>query len=752
MGILREPIRKPRMLHARKPNRKRFVAAKTTRGDCVQLEPKSNHQVLWFSLQKWGRRGCSEWFDPKLFADRDLKGHLPDAFVQPTFKPIDDVTISQLRSLDLLNRERWYQIVHWVSGQKAADEWRTELLKYSLANKPTCWLENARQLHRHLSHLHRECQRLGVRCFADQFYRLWPRTTELVQSVCDEIVSLQDKLNWPEQSKIRSWIAKSLEAVQTRIMAHDGKKHVLIPASFAAWFVSDVCKEAPPTILHEWLPINDNGGRLSYFWELLDRSTAKERRRLVHRQNFVLETSTFAWRAIARAERAPKRLGGQRDIKYFERINANTPLELELSNATGKGWCLQFSRDRNRVYRPWLNWLRQWPQKTVHNEMSDQWSAILKRVDVLIQLRPELGRAWADWLHATEQQASKSYLAPPVASELDATTKAEFARLFVFRRILGFHTAIPKSSPLSGLDPIKRKREIEYLSQLHTGGTISPKAALRLDYLQNQSAPRMPCATSIRRRLTQASFNAALQAVTQWVRYREHQQLRQLKSAWAETLGPREQLELLKFLATLERTTREMLCEALQKGADAKHGHRDIGQRNQAWIHFAKQRGLQWEQWVSSEPTHIKCPVAFDGEKATNYKRLKIHLSNDPRHVLWMGRPFDSCLDLVDGAYAASVVANWMDANKQLLVVVDEHGNMLARRLLAITDKMELLTYRIYSSIETPVNTGPGTLNLAMDEYCDQIATKTGTVRVAEGLPRRLHGSQWYNDGPIGNL
>jgi hypothetical protein len=751
MGILREPIRKPLKQHAYKSNRKRFVTATTARGECIQLEPKFTLGNLWPSLQQWGKAGCPELLDPKLIADRDVRGRVPNALVQPTTIPIDEQLRADLRALNVSNAEPWYQFVQWISGQQAAENWLAAMQKFSSTNEVPSWVEDARQLHRHLTHLHRECKQQRLRFFADRFYGIWPRTYELLQNAAGHVTTLVGQLCWPERPGIRAWLSKTIALVQSPIAEHDEYRNVYVPTTFATWFASDSCWQLEPAVLHRWLATEEHW-TIRYFWELMDRSSAKERRRLLHRQNYLLETKACAWRAIARADRTPKRSASLSAPQYFERIHSNTQLELELLKATGISWCLQYSRDRNHIYRPWLSWLQQWPQKTVHSQMSNQWNTILKQLGVLIELRPELSGAWNAWLHSTRQEATRPATISDAPTELDPIARTEFAKLLVYRRILGFRSVIPKSCLNSALDPLKRKRELDHLSEQYAKGAISHKAALRLAYLQNQSNTKLPRSTSIRRHLSEASFNASLHAVRKWIGYREQQTLRRLNLAWAETLKPREQLELLQFLASLEKTTREMLVQALQAWADSSTGHRDFGSRNRYWIDFATEKGLKWEHWIASDKVEINCPVAFDNDKATKYKRLTIQLSNDPRHVLWMGRPFDSCLDLVDGAYAASVVPNWMDANKQLLVAMDEYGNMLARRLLAITDKMELLTYRIYSSIEEQTQETPGPLHLAMDAYCDHIASMTGTVRASEGKPRRLHSTRWYNDGPVAIL
>lgn len=112
------------------------------------------------------------------------------------------------------------------------------------------------------------------------------------------------------------------------------------------------------------------------------------------------------------------------------------------------------------------------------------------------------------------------------------------------------------------------------------------------------------------------------------------------------------------------------------------------------------------------------------------------------------GCPFDSCLDLRGGVYCESVVPNFMDANKQLLVLLDDSGKMVGRKLLAISRGNELLGYRLYLASDAEESKQVyDAVYVEVQQYCQNLANRVGLVLGSDSEPHKLHGSNWYDDG-----
>ncbi len=142
----------------------------------------------------------------------------------------------------------------------------------------------------------------------------------------------------------------------------------------------------------------------------------------------------------------------------------------------------------------------------------------------------------------------------------------------------------------------------------------------------------------------------------------------------------------------------------------------------------------------------VQILVDWKRDTTSEKERLTIALSNRADHVLWMGKNFNSCLDLRDGCYRSSVVPNWMDANKQLLVITDSSGRMVGRKLLAIGRKETLLGYRLYLASENDSDATRELIGHQVHAYCVQLAAHIGIPLAESGEPERIHTNAWYDD------
>jgi len=121
-----------------------------------------------------------------------------------------------------------------------------------------------------------------------------------------------------------------------------------------------------------------------------------------------------------------------------------------------------------------------------------------------------------------------------------------------------------------------------------------------------------------------------------------------------------------------------------------------------------------------------------------------IHLSveTDPFEILFMGEyGFASCLSL-RGSNAWSAVSNAIDIDKAIVWAREPGGNVVGRRLLALTPD-GILVFRTYT------NRHGLALDRVFDEFVEQLARHCGTRITRAGRAGPLLSDRWYDDGSI---
>ena len=122
--------------------------------------------------------------------------------------------------------------------------------------------------------------------------------------------------------------------------------------------------------------------------------------------------------------------------------------------------------------------------------------------------------------------------------------------------------------------------------------------------------------------------------------------------------------------------------------------------------------------------------------------RILLTVETDPFEVLFMGEyGFASCLSL-RGSNAWSAVSNAIDLDKVIVWAREPGGNVVGRRLLALTPG-GVLVFRTYT------NRHGLALDRAFDEFVDEYAAHCGTKVTHGGHAGPLLSDRWYDDGSI---
>jgi hypothetical protein len=122
--------------------------------------------------------------------------------------------------------------------------------------------------------------------------------------------------------------------------------------------------------------------------------------------------------------------------------------------------------------------------------------------------------------------------------------------------------------------------------------------------------------------------------------------------------------------------------------------------------------------------------------------RILLTVETDPFEILFMGEyGFASCLSL-RGSNAWSAVSNAIDVDKAIVWAKEPGGNVVGRRLLALTPR-GVLTYRTYT------NRNGLALDQTFNQFVDEYARHCGVPVIHDGTTGPLLSDRWYDDGAV---
>ncbi|HXX95225.1 MAG TPA: hypothetical protein VEN81_16505 [Planctomycetota bacterium] len=122
--------------------------------------------------------------------------------------------------------------------------------------------------------------------------------------------------------------------------------------------------------------------------------------------------------------------------------------------------------------------------------------------------------------------------------------------------------------------------------------------------------------------------------------------------------------------------------------------------------------------------------------------KIALEVETDPIKVLFMGEyGFASCLSL-RGANMWSAVSNAIDLDKAVVWARDPAGNIVGRRLIALTPE-GVVSYRTYT------NRNGLALDGFFEEFIAQVAAECGVPVTHHVSPGPLLSDRWYDDGSL---
>ena len=155
---------------------------------------------------------------------------------------------------------------------------------------------------------------------------------------------------------------------------------------------------------------------------------------------------------------------------------------------------------------------------------------------------------------------------------------------------------------------------------------------------------------------------------------------------------------------------------------------------NQKFIARLRNMGIDPTAWISPPgPTTAVGP---------NGRRVQLNFEQDPLEIFLMGEYFGTCLGLGDCNFF-STVANAADINKHVVFARGDHGQVVGRCLLAISERGGLMAFHPYCQ-----DPELGFAQMIADLVKD-LAGRMQTQVVLRGKVLALVADDWYDDGAI---
>ncbi len=124
---------------------------------------------------------------------------------------------------------------------------------------------------------------------------------------------------------------------------------------------------------------------------------------------------------------------------------------------------------------------------------------------------------------------------------------------------------------------------------------------------------------------------------------------------------------------------------------------------------------------------------------------LKV-VSGRPLCILQMSNYIVTCLSF-RCRYLFSTVANACDLDKRVIYVREPDGQVVPRKLVAITDEHKLVGYRTYTAL--PDEDKRAEIGHVLDHYVRRLAKAAHLELSNRGNVRPLLTREWYDDGTV---
>ncbi|GAA4460024.1 hypothetical protein GCM10023156_40410 [Novipirellula rosea] len=652
----------------------------------------------------------------------------------------------------------WQSLVHWLGDDRGLKSWCETMASLEGHRRRPEWWNLARRCVAILAQLESEFSELDVHERMRRSHLAFMLAIELAKKPYE----LDIQITYPDRMLSRKrgqkWVVQLRRSIQTQMETVEVWNAHRVPAVLASWVSISSSRSFDRAPILRWLS-KRRGYSINTLLQMAGELSHSEFRKLLSFEKWLDDVPEDRWCGLAKSKLPHHTLQTTLEKGCFYRLHRRHD-DREMWNAiyelTGRYFSAEGHRVVGGVYRTWYRWAKTWPSSCWKSDRADRWIALLSNMNDLVVLNPALLRRFSGWLDSMQRESERSQIDIDPISRTDALTQLAARRLRIYRGADGHETKWPRSIASRLELRAKWQREFEYLEQSERAESLNARSQQRLDHLRNTPSPRLPKIKSLRLRIRRAGLSASHDAAKTWLFQRQREYFLSLgvsPATLAIDLGtPSDRLgDFLTLLATLPLASRNLLLQGLRRTRDQEAcfrrvGYKHSGRANQDWMQKAEKAGINLAAWFTDHAVEVSMAAA--PEAASQAKPLKIRVTGAAEYLLWMGRPFGSCLDLRGGAYCESVVPNFLDANKQLIVLLDHDGHMVGRKLVAISRDSKLLGYYLYLETSGEHEWARNQVTAAVNQFCRTWATAIGIELAVIGNPTTLHGNSWYDDGP----
>ena len=283
--------------------------------------------------------------------------------------------------------------------------------------------------------------------------------------------------------------------------------------------------------------------------------------------------------------------------------------------------------------------------------------------------------------------------------------------------------------------PEKRMKELRYLLVQQTARKLTRSMQQRLDYLRQTTGKSKHIEKAIRA-IQEAVLVTGLEALrSQFLVETRRQWRERTRHSLPQSVSLKNAIALSRWVQRMNGFQIRLLREILHVSSGCRE-YRSRLKSNSIWLQQAKLNGLRIDRWFGHS----------DECRLINGCRYRLYCSRDPFEIFFMGSFFKTCLGQ-GRCNEMSVLANAADANKHVLFVVDEKQNIIARKLIAISKKHELVGYFTYCVFGEKFQQKRDDIVNWISQYCGRLAFEIGVSLSNEGIPISVCRQFWYDDG-----
>lgn len=380
------------------------------------------------------------------------------------------------------------------------------------------------------------------------------------------------------------------------------------------------------------------------------------------------------------------------------------------------------------VVSHFLKWLEHMPEELTQSEFKDRILSVVANLSALITSEPGIQSIFENWATPDDNINNENLSFPVQNEEVDKW----FATLFYYQKMNNEVAKCPKSIDDLFHEPDKRRDELSYLQQRQELGELTPNQLNRLKLLEKQNFTIDT--QKIIRQLKKVTAVTALNAIQfQLNDYFDQYYLHRF-GVRVKGISPEEKFTIHRWYLDLYNDEERLFQDIVQNYSNYGVKYEWHMPQNRAWLESAHHKGVNVEKWYSISPDTIKI-----GD--TSYK---ISIEKNPFQIFLMGERFNTCLSL-DDSYGESVLINAADINKQVIYVYDQSDNIIARKLVALNSKHQMVGFTLYTNLEDTSLIED--IVHSVERFTDQWAEQCGVTKNNFGEVVNLHDCFWYDDG-----